>query len=329
MNMPQGNWVLDPFGSSPEFALEMARAGYKVLVAANNPITRFLLELGANSPNEENLRAALAELASARVGDERLEIHLQELYKSTCSQCGQSIIAEAFLWERDASAPFAKIYDCIHCGDSGEHPVTQSDIELAKSFAASPIHQMRVLERIAPHGDPDHQHAKDALSVYAPRAIYALVTLTNRLDGLLSSIYKIDPDEVIRRICLIALVLGALDRGNNLWSHTSGRPRPKQLSASPRFREDNLWLALEGAVLQIASDRPKVSFKQFPDSQIDGGGIMLYEGPLRELSDQLSGSFGNTSTQPGFLDSLRALDRLDLGSRGNRFIQEGPPAAPL
>ena len=78
VNLPNGQWILDPFGSSPEFVLEIARAGYNVLVVANNPITRFLLELNANSPNEEHLRTALADFAAARMGDERLELQLQE-----------------------------------------------------------------------------------------------------------------------------------------------------------------------------------------------------------------------------------------------------------
>ncbi|MBU2610665.1 MAG: hypothetical protein KJ606_06910, partial [Chloroflexi bacterium] len=33
----RGSWVLDPFGASPRLAVEMARAGYRVLVAVNNP----------------------------------------------------------------------------------------------------------------------------------------------------------------------------------------------------------------------------------------------------------------------------------------------------
>jgi hypothetical protein len=287
-NLQNDGWVLDPFGSSPEFALEIARAGYKVLVSANNPIARFMLDLGANSPSEEILRTALAALASARVGEERLENHLQDLYKTTCSKCGQFVIADAFLWERSAPAPYAKIYDCIHCGESGEHPVNQSDIEQAQSFASTPIHQLRVLERIAPHGDPDRANAAEALSVYLPRAIYGLVTLINRLDGLLALPYQNESDGLMRTNCLIALVLSALDKGNNLWSYPSGRPRPKQLSASPRFREENLWLAVEGAVKQIASNHDKVLFTRFPEIPKNGGGVILYEGPLRELSEQLS-----------------------------------------
>ena len=47
-----GQWVVDPFGASPHLALEAARAGYRVLVISNNPITRFMLELLASPPSE-------------------------------------------------------------------------------------------------------------------------------------------------------------------------------------------------------------------------------------------------------------------------------------
>jgi hypothetical protein len=72
-------WILDPLGASPPLAAEIASHGYRALVAVNNPVTHFLLEMVANPPSQADLRAALAELAAARKGDERLETHLQSL----------------------------------------------------------------------------------------------------------------------------------------------------------------------------------------------------------------------------------------------------------
>src|SRR5574339_670757 len=68
-----GSWVLDPFGFSPRLALEAARAGYRVLVTVNNPITRFLLEMSARPPSETDFKAALADLSVAKKGEERCE----------------------------------------------------------------------------------------------------------------------------------------------------------------------------------------------------------------------------------------------------------------
>lgn len=296
-NLAAGSWVFDPFGTSPEFALELARAGHRVLISANNPIARFLLDLGANPPSEEDLRSALAELASSRVGQERLEIHLQQLYKTICTQCGQPVIAKAFIWERDSTAPSAKIYECNQCGDSGERPVIQTDIDLAQSFTATSLHRLRLLERITPPGVPERSNVEDALSVYLPRAIYALVTMINRLDGLLASPGIFDLNDSNRDRSLIALVLSALDKGNNLWSYPSGRSRPKQLSSSPRFRETNLWFTLEEAVKQLANSKDAIQFSMYPQFPNEEGGIILYEGPLRDLSEVLLDSSSSTKIE--------------------------------
>ena len=99
--IPPGSWILDPFGSSPRLVLEMARAGYRVLVTAYNPIVRFLIEMAASAPAEADLTAALAELAASRKSDERLETHLQSLYLTRCEKCGEQVQARAFLWNKD------------------------------------------------------------------------------------------------------------------------------------------------------------------------------------------------------------------------------------
>src|SRR5512136_1762298 len=87
-NVPAGSWVLDPFGTSPRMAVEAARAGYRVLVTANNPVARRLFEIAASPPPEGELRAALAELAAAHKGDERIEPLIRSLYLTGCAQCG-------------------------------------------------------------------------------------------------------------------------------------------------------------------------------------------------------------------------------------------------
>ncbi|MGE5374222.1 MAG: hypothetical protein ACM3XO_04130, partial [Bacteroidota bacterium] len=124
-----GSWVLDPFGFSPRLVLEAARAGYRVLVTVNNPVTRFLLEMSANPPAEADFKAALAELAVAKKGDERLGTHLQSLYLTTCEKCSQQMQVDSFLWRRGESLPYARLYTCPYCGDTGEKPITREDAE--------------------------------------------------------------------------------------------------------------------------------------------------------------------------------------------------------
>jgi hypothetical protein len=284
--IPAGSLIFDPFGASPNLVLQVARAGYKVLTCVNNPIARFLVSLDANPPSKDDYQSALSELARCRVGNERLEIHLSNLYQTQCHQCGNPVVAEAFIWEWDASSPQSKIYDCIHCGDSGEHPVVQSDIELSGNFPATSMHRMRIIERISPTEEKIRKNLADALSVYQPRALYGLVTLVNRLESLLLSSHH-EPNAQIRQNCLIALVLFALDQGNNLWSHPSGRPRPKQLSSSPLFREKNLWSVLETAASLLPGNFESVDFSVYPELTQENTGICVYEGPLRNLCEEI------------------------------------------
>jgi hypothetical protein len=275
-----GGWMLDPFGASPQWTVEAARAGQRVLVAANNPVSRFLLEMAASPPGEEVFTAALADLAASRKGEERLEAHLQSLYLTNCVQCNKEIPAQAFLWKRDEKQPYARIYQCPHCEQTGEFPASEQDqARLTHLTSTASLHRSRALERVAPLEDPDREYAEQALDHYQPRPIYALSTLVNRLDSLYTT-----PE---RRRALTALLLHALDLGNVLWPHPTERPRPKQLTTPPQFREHNLWIALEQGIGLWTESRPPVPVMLWPEQPPESGGICLFEGPLRELAEHL------------------------------------------
>lgn len=278
-NVPKGAWVLDPFGASPLLAVEAARAGHRVIVAANNPVTRFLIEMRALAPSADDLRAALAELAASRRGEERLEPAILDLYMSTCPKCGAQTPADAFVWERGEATPHAKILNCKACNEAGEYPTDEADKERAAEYQRGGPHLSRLLQRIAPPGDPDREHAEEALTAYIPRAVYALFSIINRIDGL-----QVDDEQ--KRL-IHALVLSACDRATNLWAHPTGRMRPKQLSAPAQFREYNLWHEMERSIDLWAQSGPAVPLELWPRSVPEAGGISLYEGRLRDLAEEL------------------------------------------
>ncbi len=274
-----GDWVLDPFGASPRLCVEMAARGYRVLVAVNNPVTRFLFEIAASPPPAADLRAALAELAASRKGEERLETHLQSLYQTTCQKCRRVIQAEAFVWERNGKTPIARLYHCP-CGESGEFPISEADAIHAQQIAATDgLHRSRALERLAAPNDPERVHAEEALSCYLPRALYALSTIVNKLEGLV-----LTPE---KRRALEALILAACDEANTLWPYPNERPRPKQLTIPPRFLEKNIWRSLELSVEAWAEKAAPVPLAIWPALPREGGGICLFEGPVRGLADHL------------------------------------------
>ena len=293
--VPPGSWVLDPFGTSPRLAVEIARLGYRLLVAANNPVVRFLLEMAANPPPRSELQTSLAELASAYRGAERIEPHIRDLYRTECSHCAAPVMADAFLWEHAeggksaAPAPYARIYTCPACRASGEFPCTAGDINRALQFNTSTLHRARALERVAPHQDPDRPYAEQAINVYLPRAVYALFTLINKLEGLDL------PAE--RRRYLTALLLHACEQGHTLWKHPPERERRYQLIIPPRFREQNVWLALEqGLDVWSAEGNPDrsepVPLHAWPivtGQDTPPSGIWLFEGRLKSLAESLRG----------------------------------------
>ncbi len=275
---PSPAWILDPFASSPRLAVEMARAGQRVLVTAGNPVSRFLFDLAAHPPKLPDLQAALADLAAARKEGKRLETHLQSLYFTHCDNCRRELSAEAFLWDGKTGALIGRIYNCV-CGSGGEHAATPLDVENAALWARTDgLHRSRALERVTPGGDPDRPFAEEALSFYLPRAVYALGLIVNRLDGLSAS------DE--RRRCMSALLLYAADSANALWPHLTERPRPRQLTFPPVYRENNIWMMLESGVKAWASHESPVPLTLWPKEPPESGGLCIFEGPLRDLEHE-------------------------------------------
>lgn len=275
-----GSWVLDPFGFSPRLALEAARAGYRVLVTVNNPITRFQLEMSAHPPSETDFKAALADLAASKKGEDRLGAHLQSLYLTPCEKCGNEIYADSFLWRKGEEAPYARIYTCPHCEDTGEREANPLDIERAKKIASTDsLHRSRAFERVAALEDEDRVYAEEAIEHYLPRPLYFLTTVINRLDSL-----NLTPE---RRRALNALILVACDAGNTLWDHPTQRRRPKQLNVPNQFREYNLWTQLERGLSRWLVTSSSVPMEPWPNQLSESGGICLFEGRLKDLAEEV------------------------------------------
>lgn len=280
LHAPAGSWVLDPFGFSSRLVLEAARAGYRVLVTVNNPITRFLLEMSANPPSETDFKAALADLALSKKGEERLGAHLQSLYLTPCEKCGNEIYADSFLWRRGEEAPYARIYTCPRCEDSGEREANPLDIERAKRITGTDtLHRSRAFERVVALEDQDRVYAEEAIEHYLPRPLYFLTTIINRLDSL-----NLTPE---RRRALNALILLACDAGNTLWDHPSERRRPKQLNVPGQFREHNLWMQLERGISRWTETASGVVMEAWPQKIPESGGICIYEGRLKNLAEEV------------------------------------------
>ncbi len=278
--VPAGGLIFDPFGASPVVAAEAARAGYPVLVAANNPINRFIFQKTIHPFSQEILQAALASLAAIPKDDSRMEMVLLDLYRSECNRCGQAVIVEYFVWEKELGGPTHKVYTCEHCGFTGEAAATEEDWNRAADYSRKGLQHAIALEQVAPGGDPDRAHAEAALSVYPGRAIYALITLLNKVN---QGTYTENLLEAIR-----ALLISAFDAGNAMWSYPDGRPRPRQLIASSHFKEHNIWRALERAVGTWALGSEAIHISPWhAEAEIKPGEVALAAFPAGEVAQAL------------------------------------------
>jgi hypothetical protein len=251
-------------------------------VAAANPVTRFVLERLAHPLPIATLQASLAKLAVAPQDGGRLEPFLLDLYLTTCSNCGRAASAEYFVWDRETNRPIQRAYTCPFCSHVAEEPATSADVERAGQFERHGLARARALEQVAPANDPDRASAEAALSVYPGRAIYALITVLNKLEQL-----EFEPAE---RTAAEAILLSTFDAANALWGYPEGRTRPRQLSASPRFREINVWYSLERSMEEWIWPDPGVHLGPWnPEIPPGPGQVAVFSGTARELLASLRG----------------------------------------
>ncbi len=274
-NVPTGAYILDPLCSSPTLVLEAARAGYRVLVACSNPILGFILETLAATPSKADFQAALSELGRTKRGEERLEVHLQSLYLTECAGCGRRIQAQSYLWRKGENQPYARLYHCPYCGDEGEHPLGDLDVEKLAVPGNTSLHKAWAMARVSQPGDTLREGVEEALQTYLARPLFFVFTLINRMEGL-----GLPPD---KKRLLVALALTICDEATTLWPHPSGRLRPRQLTTSPQFHEKNLWLALENALTAWSSQVGVVPILSWPQPEIPPGVIGLYHGRLKSI----------------------------------------------
>ncbi len=274
--LPRVRRVFDPFGTSPQLALECALAGCEITLAINNPITRFVTRYTLQPFSVAELQAALAHLAAIPKDETRLEPFIIDLYRSRCARCGEIVDVEYFIWDKELGGPSHKVYSCEHCSHAGESITTEEDWDNALDYSRSSMQAAVALDSLAPPGDPDRKHAEAALSVYPGRAIFALITILNKVAQANIEARTLAATQ--------ALLLTAFDAANALWSYPEGRTRPRQLIASSRYREFNVWRALERGLDQWAMHDEGVDVHEW-DSTRQGraSGVCLYPGPARDL----------------------------------------------
>ena len=285
---PPGSLVLDPFGQDPYVILELARAGYRVVVSANNPIAAFILEVMATAPTAEEIREAVHALASIRSAEGLLlEDQINAYYQFDCPnpECQQldvkpKLQVDYLVWAEDASEPQLAFGSCPGCGKQAEYPLSPQILASKEPVPPLSVLKARLLELAANPGDPLRELMQEVISFYPHRSLASLQAILSRMDNPLITHRQ--------RTLLRALLLSTADRVNQLWTHPGGRSRPRQLLRPPLFQELNPWQAFLAAQKVWSKTEQTVPLREWPALPPQMGGISIFRGRLRELDPPLA-----------------------------------------
>jgi hypothetical protein len=147
--------------------------------------------------------------------------------------------ADYFVWARGVG-PVRRHYTCVHCGETREDPATEADLKRAAEQDAHGFHYHFAFERVAPPEGLHSDRIRKMLEIYTPRNLYALVTLTVKIDTVFHGTRQQDT--------LLLLLLHLLDRGTSFYSDPGATAR---LVAHKQFVEFNLWTELERATQEL------------------------------------------------------------------------------
>lgn len=273
-------WILDPIGSHPLAAIELANAGFQVMVACSNPILAKLYEVISANPSRLEIQAAISEFGALKIGDERLEVGIKNLYESDCPNCSELSNHTKFMWKKGEITPFAKELNCDSCGFNGEAPISKFDLSKLAMIGNSQLFESRAIQRVLPGSEEPPSAVKEIIQSYLPRSLAIITRLINKNDS-----FQTTPE---RKRIIEALILLACDYGTMLWGIPAGRSRPKVISISNLFWEFNLWEIIENGANLFSSLTKGVPLSIFPQLPPSDGGICLFPNRIRR-SEEFSG----------------------------------------
>lgn len=286
--VPPGSLVLDPFGQDPYVILELAKAGYRVVVSANNPIAAFVLEVMASAPTAEEISEAVHALAGIKSAEGLLlEDQINAYYQFECPnpECQQldlkpKLQIDYLVWAEDAVEPELAFGSCPGCGKQAEYPLTPEILATKEPLPALSVLKARLLELAANPGDPLRELMSEVIAFYPHRSLASLQAMLSRLENP-----TITPRQ---RTLLRALILSTADRVNQLWTYPGGRSRPRQLLRPPLFQELNPWHALLASQKAWSKMEQAVPLREWPALPPQLGGISIFRGRLRELDPPIA-----------------------------------------
>ncbi len=273
----EGDLVVDPFACLPTVARAAHARGRRAIAVESNPLWAWLANAVATLPPAQEIDAALARLGDTLKDEAPLRVHISQLYQTLCAACRQSTAADYFIHAREGG-PILRHYTCAHCGEARDDPATEEDLKRAEAFDAHGMHYHLAFERVVP---PDNLHAdriRKMLAVYTPRNLYALVTLTLKIDSLFHSTRE--------HAILLLLLAHLLDRAASFYATPDATA---QLTAHKQFVEFNLWREMEIAARELGRAAPALELTASPGDVVESEtpAAFVGRGSARTLARQI------------------------------------------
>jgi|GEM_PF-5851094 len=268
-----GSHILEPFGSSPRIAYELAAAGYAVTVCMYNPVLRWLLESACEIPSRGEAAGWWDKLGAAGRGEATLATWMQSLYVTTCRICKKTASGAEYLWNRGSPVPRQVLVVCPVCGNHWAD-CDERDQAILHNLERTPAFKTLAIGRITSCGQGLEQDAQDLVEAHNSRALWILHTIIGRLKAM-------DLSGRGRQV-LRGLLLEVLDQATTLWPLEDPHLRPRMLAVPGEYREQNLWMILENSVAHPFHPTGRVRLVYHPVNP-DPGEICLFPGRVRDL----------------------------------------------
>ncbi|HET8570005.1 MAG TPA: hypothetical protein VFM93_13580 [Candidatus Limnocylindria bacterium] len=250
----EGAAVLDPLAYPFSAADAVTAFGRRGVARGPQPLGEWACRAVAGAPAAGDILAVLERVAMSALTGMPHRIAMRELYASRCDTCRAPVVAEAFLWDRDAPAPSKKAFRCTVCARDGRslliEAVTDEDVDRARAVEPRGLSYWQFVDRFGPD-EERRALGQTVAALFTSRNLAALVSTLRAVETAVT-------DPAARAVLLVALVevlvggsqLNALAGHGTALRVEKGRARRGNAS---QHREINVWLEYERTVRDLAS----------------------------------------------------------------------------
>ena len=141
--------------------------------------------MASPSSGESDFKAALADLAVSKKGDEHLEIICNRFTLQNAKNVEPQFLRRPFYGEKVKMHRMRASMNARSAATRANELSHRKMLSAAKKIASTDaLHRSRAFERVASLDDEDRVYVEEAIQHYLPRPLYVLTTIINRLDGL-------------------------------------------------------------------------------------------------------------------------------------------------